>query len=143
MSQPGRVVTFKPGQKLKARVESHAGTSSDIRSSYHPFLENVILPLGRSVDLCEVKPHVLRYWEQEFPSLSPAESVVATDATTSVKMCSLIRQIRSLALSARLYHSGELGSSINGRRCRGRCHAGTHQVIRSDSRVTWRPCLRR
>lgn len=27
--------------------------------------------IGEVSDLCCVKPHVLRYWEQEFPQLSP------------------------------------------------------------------------
>ena len=29
--------------------------------------------IGEVSDLCEVKPHVLRYWEQEFPNLSPVK----------------------------------------------------------------------
>jgi DNA-binding transcriptional MerR regulator len=29
--------------------------------------------IGEVSELCSVKPHVLRYWEQEFPSLTPAK----------------------------------------------------------------------
>jgi len=29
--------------------------------------------IGEVSELCEVKPHVLRYWEQEFPQLKPAK----------------------------------------------------------------------
>ena len=29
--------------------------------------------IGEVSDLCMVKPHVLRYWEQEFPQLRPAK----------------------------------------------------------------------
>ena len=29
--------------------------------------------IGEVADLCQVKPHVLRYWEQEFPMLAPAK----------------------------------------------------------------------
>ena len=29
--------------------------------------------IGEVSDLCGVKPHVLRYWEQEFPQLSPVK----------------------------------------------------------------------
>jgi DNA-binding transcriptional MerR regulator len=29
--------------------------------------------IGEVSDLCEVKPHVLRYWEQEFPNLKPVK----------------------------------------------------------------------
>lgn len=31
------------------------------------------LTIGEVGDLCEVKPHVLRYWEQEFPQLKPVK----------------------------------------------------------------------
>ncbi len=29
--------------------------------------------IGEVSDLCAVKPHVLRYWEQEFPQLKPVK----------------------------------------------------------------------
>ena len=29
--------------------------------------------IGEVSDLCGVKPHVLRYWEQEFPALNPVK----------------------------------------------------------------------
>lgn len=29
--------------------------------------------IGEVSDLCQVKPHVLRYWEKEFPQLSPVK----------------------------------------------------------------------
>ena len=29
--------------------------------------------IGEVSELCAVKPHVLRYWEQEFPQLSPVK----------------------------------------------------------------------
>ena len=29
--------------------------------------------IGEVSDLCKVKPHVLRYWEQEFPQLKPVK----------------------------------------------------------------------
>jgi DNA-binding transcriptional MerR regulator len=29
--------------------------------------------IGEVADLCGVKPHVLRYWEQEFPQLKPVK----------------------------------------------------------------------
>ncbi len=31
------------------------------------------LTIGEVGELCEVKPHVLRYWEQEFPQLKPVK----------------------------------------------------------------------
>ena len=30
-------------------------------------------PIGEVSELCGVKPHVLRYWEQEFPQLKPVK----------------------------------------------------------------------
>ena len=29
--------------------------------------------IGEVSELCDVKPHVLRYWEQEFPQLNPVK----------------------------------------------------------------------
>jgi DNA-binding transcriptional MerR regulator len=29
--------------------------------------------IGEAAELCQVKPHVLRYWEQEFPMLDPVK----------------------------------------------------------------------
>ncbi len=56
--------------------------------------------IGEVGDLCDVKPHVLRYWEQEFPQLKPVKRrgnrryYQRQDVLT-------IRQIRSL-----LYEQG-------------------------------------
>lgn len=56
--------------------------------------------IGEVSDLCDVKPHVLRYWEQEFPQLKPVKRrgnrryYQRQDVLT-------IRQIRSL-----LYEQG-------------------------------------
>ena len=41
--------------------------------------------IGEVSDLCMVKPHVLRYWEQEF-QVSSRSSVVVIDATISDTM---------------------------------------------------------
>jgi DNA-binding transcriptional MerR regulator len=65
--------------------------------------------IGEVSQLCEVKPHVLRYWEQEFPQLKPVKRrgnrryYQRHDVLT-------IRQIRSL-----LY---EQGFTITGARQR-------------------------
>jgi len=65
--------------------------------------------IGEVSDLCAVKPHVLRYWEQEFPQLKPVKRrgnrryYQREDVLT-------IRQIRSL-----LY---EQGYTIGGARQR-------------------------
>src|SRR5690606_9055639 len=31
------------------------------------------LPIGEVSELCDVKPHVLRYWDTEFPRLNPVQ----------------------------------------------------------------------
>jgi DNA-binding transcriptional MerR regulator len=39
--------------------------------SLPPLPQKRYFAIGEVSKLCDVKPHVLRYWEQEFPSLSP------------------------------------------------------------------------
>src|SRR5208283_5350632 len=42
--------------------------------------------IGEVSDLCGVKPHVLRYWEQEFTQLKPVKRR-GNRATISVRIC--------------------------------------------------------
>ena len=56
--------------------------------------------IGEVSDLCAVKPHVLRYWEQEFPQLSPVKRRGNRRYYQRPDVI-LIRQIRSL-----LYEDG-------------------------------------
>ncbi|WP_438950780.1 MerR family transcriptional regulator [Porticoccus sp.] len=65
--------------------------------------------IGEVSELCDVKPHVLRYWEQEFPSLSPVKRR-GNRRYYQRQDVILIRQIRSL-----LY---EQGFTIGGARQR-------------------------
>lgn len=65
--------------------------------------------IGEVSDLCAVKPHVLRYWEQEFPSLKPLKRRGNRRYYQRHDVI-LIRQIRSL-----LY---EQGFTIGGARQR-------------------------
>ncbi|MDP1519700.1 MerR family transcriptional regulator [Porticoccus litoralis] len=51
--------------------------------------------IGEVSDLCDVKPHVLRYWEQEFPNLSPVKRR-GNRRYYQRQDVILIRQIRSL-----------------------------------------------
>lgn len=51
--------------------------------------------IGEVSELCDVKPHVLRYWEQEFPSLSPLKRR-GNRRYYQRQDVLLIRQIRSL-----------------------------------------------
>ena len=56
--------------------------------------------IGEVSDLCQVKPHVLRYWEQEFPQLKPVKRR-GNRRYYQRQDVIMIRQIRSL-----LYEQG-------------------------------------
>ena len=56
--------------------------------------------IGEVSDLCAVKPHVLRYWEQEFPQLKPVKRR-GNRRYYQRQDVIIIRQIRSL-----LYEQG-------------------------------------
>jgi DNA-binding transcriptional MerR regulator len=51
--------------------------------------------IGEVSQLCEVKPHVLRYWEQEFPQLKPVKRR-GNRRYYQRQDVIIIRQIRSL-----------------------------------------------
>ena len=51
--------------------------------------------IGEVSDLCEVKPHVLRYWEQEFSQLNPVKRR-GNRRYYQRHEVQLVRQIRSL-----------------------------------------------
>ena len=51
--------------------------------------------IGEVGELCEVKPHVLRYWEQEFPQLKPVKRR-SNRRYYQRQDVIIIRQIRSL-----------------------------------------------
>ena len=75
--------------------------------------------IGEVSDLCEVKPHVLRYWEQEFPDLTPAKRRGNRRYYQRSDVI-LIRQIRSLLYGegytiggARQYLAGEIARDDN------------------------------
>lgn len=38
-----------------------------------PIPDKLYFSIGEVGELCDLKPHVLRYWEQEFPQLSPSK----------------------------------------------------------------------
>jgi len=54
--------------------------------------------IGEVSDLCGVKPHVLRYWEQEFPQLKPVKRR-GNRRYYQRQDVLVIRQIRSLLYS--------------------------------------------
>ena len=83
--------------------------------------------IGEVSELCDVKPHVLRYWEQEFPDLKPVKRR-GNRRYYQRHDVMLIRTIRDL-----LYHQGY---TIGGARQQLSGEAGkedsgqTQQVIR-------------
>ena len=56
--------------------------------------------IGEVSELCAVKPHVLRYWEQEFPQLKPSKRQ-GNRRYYQKRDVLMVRQIRSL-----LYEDG-------------------------------------
>ena|SRR5215510_7861847 len=80
--------------------------------------------IGEVSDLCAVKPHVLRYWEQEFTQLKPVKRRGNRRYYQHHEVL-LIRRIRDL-----LY---EQGFTINGARHRLESEALGEPVFRSGS----------
>ena len=48
-------------------------TASNSRDELPPIPAKRYFTIGEVSELCGVKPHVLRYWEQEFPQLKPVK----------------------------------------------------------------------
>src|SRR5580693_3968255 len=86
--------------------------------------------IGEVSDLCGVKPHVLRYWEQEFTQLKPVKRRGNRRYYQHHEVL-LIRRIREL-----LY---EQGFTINGARNRldshGTAHAGPADDLAEEGDV--------
>lgn len=79
--------------------------------------------IGEVSDLCGVKPHVLRYWEQEFPQLKPVKRR-GNRRYYQRQDVLVIRQIRSL-----LYDEG---FTIGGARQRLTGEEARHDVSQSQ-----------
>ena len=69
-------------------------------SSLPPIPDKRYFTIGEAAQLCGVKPHVLRFWEQEFSQLKPSKRR-GNRRYYQVKDVSLVRQIRKL-----LYEDG-------------------------------------
>ena len=68
---------------------------SSTNSDLPPIPGKRYFTIGEVSDLCGVKPHVLRYWEQEFPQLTPLKRR-GNRRYYQRQDVMLIRQIRSL-----------------------------------------------
>jgi len=82
--------------------------------------------IGEVAELCQVKPHVLRYWEQEFPQLKPVKRR-GNRRYYQRHDVELIRQIRSL-----LY---EQGFTIGGARQRLEGEGEAGEEPRADAQL--------
>ena len=83
--------------------------------------------IGEVSDLCAVKPHVLRYWEQEFPQLKPVKRR-GNRRYYQRQDVLVIRQIRSLLYD----HGFTIGGARNrleGEEAREDL-TQTHQIVR-------------
>jgi len=82
--------------------------------------------IGEVSELCGVKPHVLRYWEQEFPQLKPVKRRGNRRYYQRHDVL-MVRQIRSL-----LY---EQGFTIGGARQQLSGESGKHDLSQSHQIV--------
>ncbi|OAI47346.1 MerR family transcriptional regulator [Gammaproteobacteria bacterium SCGC AG-212-F23] len=93
-----------------------------------PIPDKIYFTIGEVALLCGVKPHVLRYWEQEFSRLKPAKRR-GNRRFYQYKDVLLIRQIRIL-----LY---EKGFTIDGARAElNRNPEELSRRVRADAVVT-------
>ncbi|MFP4080631.1 MAG: MerR family transcriptional regulator [Ectothiorhodospira sp.] len=83
--------------------------------------------IGEVSELCGVKPHVLRYWEQEFPSLKPVKRR-GNRRYYQRQDVLLIRQIRSL-LYEQGYTIGGARQKLSGQEAREDVNQ-SQQIIR-------------
>lgn len=73
--------------------DSTTKTTSDTDLS--PIPDKLYFSIGEVGELCDLKPHVLRYWEQEFPQLTPSKRR-GNRRYYQRKDVLLVRQIKSL-----------------------------------------------
>ena len=107
-------------------------------SSLPPIPAKRYFTIGEVSELCGVKPHVLRYWEQEFTQLKPVKRRGNRRYYQHHEVL-LIRRIRDLLYEQGFTISGarnrlDEGVSSNGRLLAARAEAGKADVaaIRSE-----------
>ncbi|HEX8012945.1 MAG TPA: MerR family transcriptional regulator [Casimicrobiaceae bacterium] len=98
-----------------------------IKADLPPIPAKRYFTIGEVSDLCAVKPHVLRYWEQEFTQLKPVKRRGNRRYYQHHEVL-LIRRIRDL-----LY---EQGFTINGARHRLEAEAMSPPVLVPTTRST-------
>src|ERR1700716_4549993 len=101
--------------------------SKATKDSLPPIPAKRYFTIGEVSELCGVKPHVLRYWEQEFPQLKPVKRR-GNRRYYQRQDVIVIRQIRSL-----LYDQGfTIGGARNKitREERRTAHTQSQQIVR-------------
>lgn len=104
-------------------MQQQITTSSSVNAALPAIPEKRYFAIGEVSDLCQVKPHVLRYWEQEFPQLKPVKRR-GNRRYYKYHDVEIVRQIRNL-----LY---EEGFTIGGARKQLKEHAKDHSKATSE-----------
>jgi DNA-binding transcriptional MerR regulator len=115
-------------------VESHSSNSS-----LPPIPAKRYFTIGEVSELCGVKPHVLRYWEQEFTQLKPVKRRGNRRYYQHHEVL-LIRRIRDLLYEQGFTISGarnrlDEGVSSNGRALAARAEAGKTDLAAIKSEI--------
>ena len=97
--------------------------SSSSRSELPPIPAKRYFTIGEVSELCGVKPHVLRYWEQEFTQLKPVKRRGNRRYYQHHEVL-LVRRIREL-----LYQEGFTISGARNRLDDGHHHAEEGQAV--------------
>jgi DNA-binding transcriptional MerR regulator len=99
-------------------MSSAAPSKHDVRTPLPPIPAKRYFTIGEVSELCGVKPHVLRYWEQEFTQLRPMKRRGNRRYYQHHEVL-LVRRIRDLLYEQGFTISGarnRLGEALNGRR---------------------------
>ena len=115
-------------------MESHSSSSS-----LPPIPAKRYFTIGEVSELCGVKPHVLRYWEQEFTQLKPVKRRGNRRYYQHHEVL-LIRRIRDLLYEQGFTISGarnrlDQGVSSNGRVLAARTEAGKADLAAIKSEI--------
>ena len=115
-------------------MESHSSNSS-----LPPIPAKRYFTIGEVSELCGVKPHVLRYWEQEFTQLKPVKRRGNRRYYQHHEVL-LIRRIRDLLYEQGFTISGarnrlDEGLSSNGRALAARTEAGKADLVAIKSEI--------
>jgi DNA-binding transcriptional MerR regulator len=107
-------------------VESHSSNSS-----LPPIPAKRYFTIGEVSELCGVKPHVLRYWEQEFTQLKPVKRRGNRRYYQHHEVL-LIRRIRDLLYEQGFTISGARNRLDEGVSSSGRAHAARAEAGKVD-----------